>query len=184
MTAKAMAHWQMTHGIASSSDGSIGPKTRAFFKDCGKGNEGGTEGPSALRALREKIKEFFGSNQDDKNRASVAGSVSTVIGQTITVQTPNGDSRVVLITASTTIKVKNASHSEPTAGTIADITVGKMLMAEGTDNVDGSLTAIVVKVGILPPPSDLVGGVIPGGAMMKKRDGMMGPHEGMMDGDH
>lgn len=48
MTAQAMAKWQMMH-VASSTDGSVGPKTRAFFRDCGVGNQGGTTGPSIFR---------------------------------------------------------------------------------------------------------------------------------------
>jgi hypothetical protein len=41
LTAKAMMHFQMNNGIASSTDGSVGPLTRGFFdRHCGKGLDG------------------------------------------------------------------------------------------------------------------------------------------------
>lgn len=38
LTAKALMHFQMNNGIASTTDGSVGPLTRGFFeRRCGKG---------------------------------------------------------------------------------------------------------------------------------------------------
>lgn len=150
MTMKAMAKWQMKNGIASSTDGSVGPRTRAFFKDCGVDNQGGTAGPSALRSIGEKLRDFFGIGDEDK-RGQAAGTVKTVTGMTFTLERPNSELRTVNVTSSTTIKVVTASSSMPVAGTIADIAVGKLVHAEGTVNNDGSLTAIMVKVGLVRP---------------------------------
>lgn len=146
MTAQAVAKWQMHNGIASTTDGSVGPKTRAFFKDCGVGNQGGTMGPSAFRNLGDKIRDFFGIGDEDR-RDVVVGKVASVSGQSFTVERANGGTRTVTINASTTIKVKTASSSAPIAGSMADIVVDKLVKAEGTANND-SLVAHTVFVGI------------------------------------
>lgn len=149
MTAQAIAKWQMHNGIASSTDGSVGPKTRAFFRDCGMGNMGGTSGPSAFRNLGEKLRDFFGIGDEDR-RDQAAGKVKSVSGSSFVIERPNGFSRTINVTASTTIKVVAASSSQPAVGTMADIIVDKLVIAEGTGNADGSLTALHIKVGIAP----------------------------------
>ncbi len=41
LTARAVARFQMSHGIASSTTGAIGPMTRGFFeRECGRGLDG------------------------------------------------------------------------------------------------------------------------------------------------
>ncbi|MBM3272218.1 peptidoglycan-binding protein [Candidatus Kaiserbacteria bacterium] len=149
MTAQAMAKWQMMNNVASSTDGSVGPKTRAFFRDCGMGNQGDTNAPSALRNLGDKLRDFFGIGDEDR-RDQAAGKVKSVSSSSFVIERPNGFSRTINVTASTTIKVVAASSSQPTTGTMADILVEKLVIAEGTGNADGSLTALHVKVGVAP----------------------------------
>lgn len=130
LTARAMAKFQMRMNIASSSDGSVGPLTRGFFeRRCGKGLD---------------VK--------DDERAKVVGTITATSGSSITVKERDGQSRVVNITASTTIKVFSAATSTPSVGTMADLTVDKNVMAAGTTNSDGSLTAVHIEVGVPAAP--------------------------------
>jgi peptidoglycan hydrolase-like protein with peptidoglycan-binding domain len=141
MTAKAMMKFQMNMGIASSSTGIVGPMTRGFFeRSCGKGLGNG------------------GDNGGPMKGTVVTGSISASSGSSITVQSPTGNTRVVNITASTTIQVFNASSSSVVSGSISDLIVGKTVLAEGTANSDGSLTAVHIKVGPPVPPKPQVSG--------------------------
>ncbi len=132
MTARAMVKFQMRMGIASSTTGNVGPMTRGFFeRTCGKG---------------------LGMDDGMMKRAAIAGEITANSSSSITVKVKDGNTRVVNITGSTTISVFATATSSPTTGTISDLTVGKSVMAEGDANADGSLTARMIKVGILPPP--------------------------------
>ena len=131
LTARAMARFQTKMGIASITDGSVGPLTRGFFeRQCGKG---------------------LGKDDEDK-RGKITGEITAVATSSITVGKGEGRSLVVHITGSTTIQVFASATSTPTTGTIADLTVGKRVAASGTANADGSLTALEIRVGASTPP--------------------------------
>ncbi len=131
LTAKAMMKFQTRMGIASSTTGTVGSLTRGFFeRRCGEG-------------LRDK-------EDNDEKRRAVAGEITAVATSSITVKAGDNASRVVNITASTTIKVISAATSTPTTGSMTDLTVGKRVSAVGTPNSDGSLTATEIKVGTIP----------------------------------
>ncbi len=133
MTARAMAKFQMRMGIASSTDGVVGPMTRGFFeRACGKGLGGG----AGMEETRGKIR----------------GEITATSGSSITVKGANGESRVVNITASTTIQIFATATSTPTTGSMADLTVGKGVAAAGLANADGSINAVEIKLGMVPPP--------------------------------
>lgn len=146
-TARAMAKFQQRFGIASSSNGFVGPLTRGFFeRRCGEGLD-----------------------KDDRGGmmgGSIAGTIATASASSITVQDKNGTSRVANITASTTIQVFAGTSTPPTAGTISDLTLGKTVRAEGPKNSDGSINAVRVQVGTLPPPMPMMDdrgkGMMPG----------------------
>lgn len=133
MTAQAMVRFQSKFGIASSTNGSVGPLTRGFFqRRCGEGLGKENEGIDA--------------------RGKIAGEITAVAASSITVRNEDGVSRVVNVTTSTTIHVFATATSTPTAGTMADLTVGKKVFAAGIPLTDGSLTAHEIRVGILLPP--------------------------------
>ena len=71
----------------------------------------------------------------------LGGEVTAVSGSTITVKQRDGTTGTITVNGSTTYNVAGA-----TAG-LADIKVGMFLVAEGTENSDGSLTAAVVRAG-------------------------------------
>lgn len=126
LTANAMAKFQHRLGIASSTDGTVGTMTRGFLeRACGKG---------------------LGMQDDGMHRAEVAGEITAAAASSITVTMREGKTRVVNVVASTTISVFSSSTSSPTVGTMADLTVGKMVRAEGAPQADGSLTARHIKV--------------------------------------
>lgn len=131
-TAKAMAKFQMRMGIASSTNGLVGPLTRGYFqRKCGNGLD------------------------DDMTKgAAVRGEITAVSASSITVKNAENESRIVNFTASTTIEVRATATSAPVAGTAADLSTGKMIMANGEKGADGSITARHIVVGILPPRMD------------------------------
>jgi len=139
LTAKAMAMFQMHNGIASSTDGSVGPMTRGFFeRRCGKGLGNGNGG---MGGGMGKI-----SGDMMMNVMWVRGTISANNTSSITVTT-DGGSTVVNITASTSIKVFAGTSTPPTAGTVNDLVVGKHVMAGGAKNTDGSIQATSIAVG-------------------------------------
>lgn len=134
MTAQAMAKFQMRAGIASTTDGTVGPMTRGFFeRACGKGLGGG-------------MGEGMGGGMMEMHRGEVAGTITATTASSITVQKKEGATRVVNVVASTTIHVMATPGATPTPGTMADLTVGKMVKAEGMAETNGSLTARQIKI--------------------------------------
>jgi peptidoglycan hydrolase-like protein with peptidoglycan-binding domain len=148
MTAKAMMMFQMRNGIASSTDGHVGPLTRGFFeRHCGEGlgNGDGGQGMGGMM-----------------NGGAITGSITANTGSSITISEKSGTSRVVNITASTTIQIFSTSTA-PIAGSVSDLTVGKMGGAKGTLNSDGSIQAMMIMVGMVPPPPPMMNGDDHGG---------------------
>ena len=66
----------------------------------------------------------------------VGGKVTAVSGSTITVEQRDGTSATIKVTSSTTYRV-----GDDTSAALSDIAVGAFVIAEGTENADGSLTA-------------------------------------------
>jgi len=94
----------------------------------------------------------------------VSGTISAVASSSITVQNKDGSKSVIVhFTASTTIEVFNASSTpEWQAGTAADLVVGKAVGVQGTPNIDSSVNATRIKVGILAATADKIKDVPPG----------------------
>lgn len=67
------------------------------------------------------------------------GEVTAVNGSTITLEGRDGSTATVTVTGDTTFEVNGDD------ATLADVKVGMFLVAEGTENADGSLTATDVK---------------------------------------
>jgi hypothetical protein len=79
----------------------------------------------------------------------VGGTVTAMSGSTITVEQRDGTSATVNVTGDTTYEVSGDS------ATLTDVEVGMFLVAEGTENSDGSLTATAVRAadpGSMPGP--------------------------------
>ena len=72
---------------------------------------------------------------------SVAGQVSAIDGDTITITQPGGTKTTIHVNGSTTYRVDGA------AAKLSDIKVGAFIVAGGTQRSDGSLDAAVVRAG-------------------------------------
>jgi hypothetical protein len=72
----------------------------------------------------------------------VAGSVTAKTSDTITVRRANGTSATVKVGSGTTYRVRGVDNP-----TLADVKVGMVIVAEGTQNSDGSLSAASVAAG-------------------------------------
>lgn len=69
----------------------------------------------------------------------VGGTVTAISGSTITVEQRDGTSATVNVTGDTTYEVSGDEAA------LTDVEVGMFLVAEGTENSDGSLTATAVR---------------------------------------
>jgi hypothetical protein len=74
--------------------------------------------------------------------SAVGGTISAKSGDSITVKDRAGTSVTIRVTSSTTFQVKGVANA-----TIADLAVGDVVQAQGTQNADGSLTATIVRAG-------------------------------------
>jgi hypothetical protein len=79
----------------------------------------------------------------------VGGEVTAVDGSTVTVEGRDGTTSTITVTGDTTYQVNGDD------ATLADVEVGMVLIAEGTEDADGSLTATEVKAA---DPGDFFGG--------------------------
>ena len=79
----------------------------------------------------------------------VGGEVTAIDGSTITVDGRDGAASTITVNGDTTYQVNGDD------ATLADVEVGMVLIAEGTENDDGSLTAIDVEAA---DPDDFFGG--------------------------
>jgi Domain of unknown function (DUF5666) len=76
----------------------------------------------------------------------VSGEVTAKTASTITIKKYDGTTQVINVTGSTTYHVSGSSSA-----TLAQITVGMAIVAEGTQNSDGTLTATSVSAGWFGP---------------------------------
>ncbi len=148
MTAKAMARFQMKNGIASSTTGAVGPITRAFFeRACGKGLDG-ERGKPEQQGKQERNE---GTMSQKGEQRMFFGTIQTVTSSALTLQLKGGTTTpTIAITSSTIIKVAVAS-STPRTGTTADLTVGAQAGVEVAKGPNGSLTALMIGVGMPMP---------------------------------
>lgn len=104
-------------------------------------------GPQDFRNLsaeeRDKISQQFGSGGA---RVGFKGGANTVAGEiiskddkSVTIKLPNGGSKIIFFSDSTTI-IKSAD------GSINDIEAGKQIIVNGEQNSDGSYTAKTIQI--------------------------------------
>jgi hypothetical protein len=88
--------------------------------------------------------------------ASVSGTVTATTADTITVADASGATLTIQVNASTTYRTASG------AGTLADVTVGSVVRAQGVYDADGSFAASSVSIGTDTAPFDDHGGNSPG----------------------
>lgn len=69
----------------------------------------------------------------------LSGTVAKMDSASITLNTRDGSSHVVLLTSATTV-------SKSVTGSLADVTVGSNVLITGTSNADGSLTGTAIQL--------------------------------------
>jgi len=84
----------------------------------------------------------FGAN--GQNGAAVRGKITNVTDNSITVESPDGSSKIILLSNSTNI-------NKATSGSKSDLSSGQEVMAVGTTNSDGSVTAQLVQINPMMP---------------------------------
>lgn len=67
------------------------------------------------------------------------GEVLSVDDESVTVKLPDGGSKIIFFSDSTEI-------SKSVVGTASDVAVGEQVMATGTTNTDGSITATTIQI--------------------------------------
>jgi hypothetical protein len=72
---------------------------------------------------------------------TIAGEVTAIDGNTLTVTQRGGTTATIHVDADTTYRVNGA------AGSLSDIKVGSVVVAEGTQRADGSLDAAAIRSG-------------------------------------
>ena len=82
----------------------------------------------------------FGMRGNRNGNQPVSGEITAVDDTGITVKMRDGSSKIVVVSSSSVI-------NKATTGTKADLTKGTELMAFGTTNTDGSITAQTITIG-------------------------------------
>ncbi len=95
---------------------------------------------ATLRNVNGRVRGNFGGG------GAVRGTVMSVQGSTLTVQDASGSSKIVILGSSTTVE-------NTVTASVGDVTVGKTIMASGTSNSDGSVTATNIQLN----PSTIIG---------------------------
>ncbi len=116
----------------------------AFFG----GKAYGTKSATAARTAQFTRGGFTGANGGGgTGRGSFGGATGQVISKdatSITVSIPNGGSKIILFSPSTTV-------SKSSSGAISDVAVGSTITATGATNSDGSVTATNIQIRPTPP---------------------------------
>ena len=112
-------------------------KTKAGFAAFGgQGQMMSTYGQGGM------MRRFGGAN--GQNGSAIRGSISSVSDNSITIEERDGTSKIVVLSNGTNI-------SKAAQGSKADLTKGTEVMAVGTTNSDGSVTAQLIQINPMMP---------------------------------
>lgn len=84
-------------------------------------------------------RRFGGGQGGTQNSGAVRGKITSVSANSVTVQSMDGTSKIILFSNSTNI-------SKSATGSASDLTSGTQVMAVGTTNSDGSVTAQLIQI--------------------------------------
>ena len=93
----------------------------------------------AATASAARGSAFRGGRTGAAGGSAVMGTILSQDAQSITVSLRNGGSQVIFLSGSATVM-------KSVAGTASDLSVGQNIVATGTTNSDGSLTATSVQI--------------------------------------
>ena len=99
----------------------------------------GPQGANAQAGSFSRGGTFMLRGGNQANGGFLTGTVAKADANSITVNTRDGSSHVVLLTPDTT-------YSKSAAGSASDVTVGSDVIVSGTTNSDGSVSANLVQL--------------------------------------
>ncbi|MCL4208415.1 hypothetical protein KJZ63_02150 [Patescibacteria group bacterium] len=132
-------------GATSFYAGTKFQQSRSFSGGFGSGNFAGRMMDSAGNRQFD-IKRTGGSTQGFQvggmlgSGRPASGEIIAVDGQSLTIKSQDGSTKIVLLSDKTTV-------NKTEAGATSDLKTGESIMVVGTPNQDGSLTAQVINLG-------------------------------------
>lgn len=99
---------------------------------------------AAMRGVRG------GSSGPNSNASFIAGQITAKNGNSLTVQSRDGSSKIVILSGSTAI-------AKSVSGSASDLAAGQNVMITGTTNSDGSVTAENIQIRPSTPNSQRAG---------------------------
>jgi hypothetical protein len=91
-----------------------------------------TGGPGGMMGHKGEASHDHAPEGEHKAKPAAAGIIQTVAGNTVTIKDRNSAIYTVDATSAKILKDSGTRGTAPVQGTIADLTVGNMLMAQGT----------------------------------------------------
>jgi len=105
--------------------------------------------PSAATPTQTARGNFTdGTRNGGTGNGFLSGTVAAIDSGSITVNTRDGSSHIVLVTP-------NMSVSKSVSGSVSDVTVGSTIIVTGTTNSDGSVSASSIQLRPATPPATM-----------------------------
>lgn len=108
----------------------------------GEGNKSNM-GPGNFQNMTdEQRQQFAQQNETRTGQNGMGGTVGEIISKddkSITIKLPNGGSKIILYSATTTV-------GKTTTGNVSDIQIGQTISISGTTNTDGSVSAKSIQI--------------------------------------
>jgi hypothetical protein len=103
----------------------------------GKGTMNNGNGQRTGQASDAQGKQKMAGNQNGGNFLN--GSITSKDDKSMTVKAPDGSSKIIFFSDTTTIE-------KSTSGAVSDLAVGQQIMVNGKTNTDGSITAQNIQI--------------------------------------
>lgn len=160
LTAAAVHKMQAHFGIASTT-GTVGPMTRRFLRkgceDVSQDDKPGMSGRvgdmimHAFSSTTIPLQLGFGAHRDSQQpevSGAAAGSITSIDDTRISVSDASGASKTFAITATTMVRIYDASSGTMKDGTVASLAAGDTVLVHGMKTADGSISAILIQKGL------------------------------------
>lgn len=126
--------------LVGAGAGYVGASQLGSRQQPGPFGENGPRGGNFQRQAGQSGQQFGSMG------GRVIGSVQSVAGERLTIQTPDNNSQIILLNGST-------AYQKMTEGSVSDVAEGAQIIVMGEENPDGSTTATSIQ--IVPEGSDL-----------------------------
>ena len=114
---------------------------KANARPAGPGGQGGQfQAPGNGQGRPEGFSGRNGAAPGGGGFSPVSGEILEIDGETITVKTPEGDSKIIIYSNSTNV-------NKTSEGSLSDLEVGEEIMVIGNEDTNGTVTAQTISVG-------------------------------------